>query len=94
MNKDNTVSQAGGFMIQLMPGASDEIIDKLEARFCRDYSHYILSDAGNTPEMILDHILGEFGLEINEKVTTEFYCNGTKQRVEKALVHLKNNFRK
>ena len=32
MNKDNTVRQAGGFMIQLMPGASDEIIDKLETR--------------------------------------------------------------
>ena len=38
--------------------------------------------------MILDHILGEFGLEINEKVTTEFYCNCTKQRVEKALISI------
>ena len=32
MNKDNTVRQAGGFIIQLLPGASDEIIDKLEAK--------------------------------------------------------------
>ena len=32
MNKDNTVRQAGGFIIQLLPGASDEIIDRLEAK--------------------------------------------------------------
>ena len=45
MNKDNTVSQAGGFMIQLMPGASDEIIDKLEARLGEITSITALLDA-------------------------------------------------
>ena len=88
MNKDNTVRQAGGFMIHLMPGASDEIIDKLETRLGEITSITSLLDDGNTPEMILEHILGEFGLEINETIETSFFCNCTKQRVEQALVSI------
>ena len=64
MNKDNTVRQAGGFIIQLLPGASDEIIDKLEAKLSGISSITSLLDAGKTPEEILTDILGEFGLEI------------------------------
>ena len=86
MNKNNTVRQAGGFMIQMMPGASDEIIDKLEARLKEITSITSLLDAGNTPEMVLEHILGDMDLEINEKVPTRFYCNCSKKRVEKALI--------
>ena len=41
---------------------------------------------GNTPEMILEYILGEFGLEINDREPVRFYCNCTKDRVEKALI--------
>ncbi|MDE6929597.1 MAG: Hsp33 family molecular chaperone HslO [Lachnospiraceae bacterium] len=88
MNKDNTVRQAGGFMIQLMPGASEEIIGKLEERLEKITSITALLDEGNTPEKILEHILGDFGLEINETVETKFYCNCTKERVEKALVSI------
>ncbi len=86
MNKNNTVRQAGGFMIQMMPGASDEIIDRLEFRLKEITSITSLLDAGNTPEMVLDHILGDMDLEINEKVPTRFYCNCSKERVEKALI--------
>lgn len=86
MNKNNTVRQAGGFMIQMMPGASDEIIDRLESRLKEITSITSLLDAGNTPEMVLDHILGDMDLEINEKVPTRFYCNCSKERVEKALI--------
>lgn len=88
MNKDNTVKQAGGFMIQLLPGASDEMIDKLEARLGEITSITALLDAGDTPEMILTHILGDFGLEIMDKVPTKFECNCTKERVEKALISI------
>lgn len=86
MNKNNTVRQAGGFMIQMMPGASDEIIDRLEARLKEITSITALLDEGNTPEMVLDHILGDMDLEINEKISTRFYCNCSKERVEKALI--------
>ena len=88
MNKDNTVRQAGGFIIQLMPGASEEIITKLEMKLGEIQSVTSLMDVGNTPEMILEHILGEFGLEIGEKIPTSFYCNCTKERVEKAIISI------
>ena len=47
-----------------------------------------LLDEGKTPEMILNYILGEFGLEIMDKVPAEFTCNCTKDRVEKALISI------
>lgn len=88
MNKDNTVRQAGGFIIQLMPGASEEIISGLETKLGEISSITSLLDEGKTPEMILEHILGEFNLEITEKMDTRFYCNCEKQRVEKALISI------
>ncbi len=86
MNRDNTVRQAGGFIIQLMPGAPEEMIDRLEERLKEITSITALLNLGNTPEMILEHVLGPFGLEINDRLPTEFFCNCTKDRVEKALV--------
>lgn len=86
MNKDNTVRQSGGFIIQLMPGAPEDMIDRLEAHLKEITSITTLLNVGNTPEMILEHVLGEFGLEINDRVPVEFYCNCTKERVEKALI--------
>ncbi len=86
MNKNNTVKQAGGFIIQLLPGAEDEMIDKLEKKLNEITSITALLDEGKTPEMILEYILGDFGLEIMEKVPTRFYCNCTKDKVEKALI--------
>lgn len=86
MNRDNTVRQAGGFILQMMPGAEDAVIDRLEQKLKEITSITALLDAGNTPEMILDHVLGEFGVEINEHLPTRFFCNCTKKRVEKALI--------
>ena len=86
MNKDNTVKQAGGFIIQLLPGASEEVISALETRLGEITSITKLLDEGNTPEMILEHILGDFGLEITGRQPARFCCNCTKERVEKALI--------
>lgn len=86
MNKDNTVRQAGGFIIQLMPGASEAIISGLEDKLKEITSITTLLDVGNTPEMILKYILGDFGLEINDKIPVQFHCNCSKDRVEKALI--------
>lgn len=86
MNKDNTVRQAGGFIIQLLPGASDEVIDKLEARLGEISSITSLLDAGKTPEEILNDLLGDFGLEILDTLPTRFHCDCDKRRVEKALI--------
>lgn len=88
MNKENTVKQSGGFIIQLLPGASDEIIDKLEKKLGEITSITSLLDEGKTPEMILEHILGDFGVEMMEQVPVRFHCNCDKNRVEKALISI------
>ncbi len=88
MNRDNTVRQAGGFILQLLPGASDEIITKLEKTLGEISSVTSLLDQGKDPEEILEYILGEFGLEILDRVPTRFFCNCTKDRVEKAIVSI------
>ena len=88
MNKDNTVRQAGGFIIQLLPGASDEIIDKLEAKLSGISSITALLNAGKTPEEILTDILGEFGLEILKKMPVQFHCDCERSRVEKAIISI------
>ena len=86
MNKDNTVEQAGGFIIQLMPDAKEETIEKLEARIKEVKSVTQLLEEGMTPEEIIEHILGDMGLEILDKTPTEFYCNCSKERVAMAIM--------
>lgn len=86
MNKDNTVRQAGGFIIQLLPGASDEMIDQLEKRLGEIDSITALLDAGKTPEEILADLLGDFNLEILDKMPARFHCDCEKSRVEKAII--------
>lgn len=88
MNRNNTVRQAGGFIIQLMPGASEEIVKTLETRLGEMAPVTSLLDEGMTPEAILEQILGDLGLEITDRLDTRFYCNCDKKRVEKALVSI------
>ncbi len=88
MNKDNTVRQAGGFMIQLLPGASDEAIDRLEQRLSGISSITTLLDAGKTPEEILEDLLGDFGLTVLDRLPVRFFCDCSKPRVEKAIISI------
>lgn len=88
MEKDNTVRQAGGFILQLMPFTPDEIVDKLELKLAAVDSVTAMLDAGRTPEQILELLLGEFGLEINEKTEISYRCDCSKERVEKALISI------
>ena len=88
MNKDNTVRCAGGFIIQVLPGADDDILDKLEGKLKDLPSFTSMLDAGKTPEDILNDILGDMDLNIMEKIPTRFKCNCDKKRVEKVIVSL------
>lgn len=88
MEKDNTVRQAGGFIIQLMPFTSDEVIDRLEQKLAEVDSVTSMLDAGMTPEQILEELLGEFGLEITDTVPTQYHCNCSRERIEKALISI------
>lgn len=86
MNKDNTVKQAGGFIIQLMPFASDEIIDKLENKIKEITSITSLLDEGLSPSDILNRVLGDFDLNITDTLPTQYMCNCSKERVTKAII--------
>lgn len=86
MNKDNTVRQAGGFIIQLMPFVTDEVIEKLEEKLKNVKSVTQILDEGNTPEQMLEILLGDMDLEITDTLPCEFKCNCDKSRVEKALI--------
>ena len=85
LDKDQSVKQAGGFIIQLMPFTPDEVVDRLEKKIQQIDSVTQMLDRGLTPEQILDEILGEFGLEITEKKDTRFHCDCSKERVSRAL---------
>ncbi len=88
MNKENTVRQAGGFMIQLMPGVSDEIVDRLEKSLTEMEPLTSLLDRGLTPEQILEDLLGTFGLTFTEKTPVSFFCSCTKEKVSRAIATL------
>lgn len=88
MERDNTVKQAGGFIIQLMPFAEEEVIAKLEEKLAQVTSVTKLLDDGMTPEQILELLLGDMGLEITDTMPTRFFCNCDKARVEKAIVSI------
>lgn len=86
MNKDNTVAQAGGFIIQLMPFASEEVIAQLEENLKDITSVTTLLAQGNTPEGLVNILCKNLDPVINDKLDTGFYCNCDRARVEKALI--------
>ena len=88
MNKDNTVKAAGGFIIQLMPGADEEVIEKIEEKIGSIAPVTTLISEGKSPEDILKLILGDLNLEINEKIEAGFRCNCSRERIEKALISI------
>lgn len=88
MNKNNTVRQAGGFIVQLMPFAEESVISRLEQNVAKISSVTSLLEEGHTPESLLETVLDGFDIEINDRVPTQFYCNCSKSRVEKALISI------
>ncbi len=86
MNKNNTVRQAGGFIIQMMPYAQEETIRSLEEHL-KEYSSITSHlDAGETPEKIMDTLFGDMGYVVEDKMPTRFYCNCSKERVKNAVI--------
>lgn len=86
MDKDNTVACAGGFIIQMMPFAKEETISQIEENLKNITSVTDHLKKGETPEQILEILLGNLGLEITSTMPTKFYCNCSKERVEKAVI--------
>ena len=88
MNRDNTVKQAGGFIIQLMPYTDEKVISALEKKVAQVTSVTDLLEQGMTPESLLEKLLGEFGVEITEKVPVQYECNCSKERVTRAIASI------
>lgn len=86
MTKDNTVNVAGGFIIQLMPDATEETISIVEEKISTIKSVTSMLENGLDPEGIINLILGGLDPEILDKMPVRFYCNCSKERVSKALI--------
>lgn len=86
MEKNNVVKSAGGFIVQMMPFAEDAVIDKVEKNIQAMNSVTAILSEGKTPEELLGIVLDGFDIEYNDQVSTQFYCNCDKKRVEKALI--------
>lgn len=86
MGRDNTVKQAGGFIIQLMPDTDGDVIDELEGRLNEIKSVTSMMENGMSPENILEAVLGGLGVNIMDSASMRFNCNCSKKRVEKALI--------
>ena len=88
MEKDNTVKQAGGFILQLMPFTEEAVISRLEENLKKVTSVTALLEEGYTPQMLLEKLLEGFDMEINDTIPTQFYCNCSKERVARALISI------
>ena len=88
MERNNTVKQAGGFIIQLMPFAEEAVISRLEQNLSGIMSVTAMLDAGNTPEQMLNQLLDGLECEILETRPTAFLCNCGRPKIEKVLISL------
>lgn len=88
MEKDNTVKQAGGFIIQLLPFTEDTVISKLEQNLAEFSSVTTVLNEGKTPEEMLNLVLKGMDVEITDTIPARFYCNCDKKRVEKAIISI------
>lgn len=88
MEKNNTVKQAGGFIVQLMPFTEEAVIAKLEENLGKFTSVTAVLEEGNTPEEMLGMLLSGLDMEIVDTMPARFYCNCDKERVEKAVISI------
>lgn len=91
MNKENTVRQAGGFIIQLLPFAEEETIAALEKRLAGVTSVTSMLEAGMTPEDILKMLLGDMDLEINDRIPVSFHCGCSKERFARGIASIQKS---
>lgn len=88
MEKDNTVRQAGGFIVQLMPFADEKTIARLEQNLAAFSTVTKVLDEGKKPEEMLGLLLDGMDMEILDTLPAQFYCNCDKKRVEKAIISI------
>lgn len=85
LDTDSSVKHSGGFIIQIMPDASEETISAVEAAVGASEPVTTMMDKGMSPEDMLEHLLGDLGLNITETMPVRFHCDCSKERVARAL---------
>lgn len=88
VDRDQSVKVAGGYLLQLLPGAPDEVIDKLEAGIQRTGAVTAMLEAGLTPEDILGQVMGDLGVAFLETTEVTYKCYCSRDRVSRALISL------
>ncbi len=88
VDRDRSVKVAGGYLVQLLPGAPDEVIDKLEAGIQRAGGVTAMLEQGMTPEDVLGQVCGDLGVVFMETTEVEYKCYCSRQRVTDALLSL------
>jgi len=88
VDRDMSVKVAGGYLVQLLPGAPDEVIDTLEAGIQRAGAVTKMLEAGMTPEDILGQVCGQLGVVFMETTEVSYKCYCDRERVERALISL------
>lgn len=88
LDGSGAVKQAGGFLVQLLPFAGEEAIAKLEKTLAAVQPVTTMLNQGMTPEQMLEDLFGDLGLNIIDTVPTEFHCNCSKDRVQRAIVSI------
>ena len=88
VDRDQSVKVAGGYLVQLLPGAPDDVIDRLEAGIQRAGAVTKMLEAGMTPEDILGQVCGDLGVVFMETAEVSYKCYCSRERVESALISL------
>ena len=88
IDKDNTVRSAGGFIIQMMPFAEKEIIDKLEDNLVHLAHVTTLLSNGDTPEQMLQQAFAGIEVDITGRKPVQYHCSCSRERVERVLLSI------
>ena len=88
MEKNNTVKQAGGFIVQVMPFIQEDVLTKLEENIAKIDSVTAMLDQGMTPEQLLETVLEGLDVVFTDNMDSSFSCYCSKERVEKALISI------
>lgn len=88
VDTDETIKAAGGFMIQVLPGASEEVLDKLEARLAQIPRVSDLIDSGKTPEELIEIIFEGERILFLEEQDVQFHCDCSKEKFSRAILTL------
>ena len=88
MEKDNTVKCAGGFIVQVMPFVEEKVLEQLEENISNIHSVTALLEQGHTPESLLQEVLKGMDIDITDTLPTQFYCDCSKTKIEKAIISI------